>query len=240
MTNEGVGGCSWGCFSFLSGGVGGFEHFGGDPDGLTDGRAEEPGGQSFKALALVGDVAGESAGECGEGVSPHCIEVLANHQCGMAGGVDEGDGVAEGFLDGGSEEGVVGAAEDEGGDVEIHEGLEVFAEDESDEEVIGESAFFDHGYEEGAGAGEDLDGGVECGDGGGVGGGGDGGFGGDEADAFGGILFMGDDIDGGVGAGFEDADDGDVKVVLEFIESECGGGVAGDDEEFGFGAGKEA
>jgi hypothetical protein len=36
-----------------------------------------------------------------------------------------------------------------------------------------------------------------------------------------------------VGAGFDYADDGDGEGVLDVVKGECGGGVAGDDEEFG-------
>ena len=38
---------------------------------------------------------------------------------------------------------------------------------------------------------------------------------------------------GGLGSGFDDADDGDGEGVLDVVEGEGGGGVAGDDEELG-------
>jgi hypothetical protein len=39
-------------------------------------------------------------------------------------------------------------------------------------------------------------------------------------------------LEGGVGAGFDYAYDGDGESVLDVFEGEGGGGVAGDDEEF--------
>ena len=78
----------------------------------------------------------------------------------------------------------MGAAEDEGGNLEIEERLEVLGEDKLNDGVGIFAAFFDQRDEERAGAGEDVNGRIEPADGGGVGVGGDGGFGSDEAHTF--------------------------------------------------------
>jgi hypothetical protein len=141
-------------------------------------------------------------------------------------GVDEADFVADEFLQDGDEEGVVGAAEEEGVDVALQHRLEVLFEDEFEGGVI-EPALLDEGDEEGGGAGVDLEVGTAEGEVVLVGVALDGAFGADDADA----LAVGRG-EGGGDAGFEDAEDGDAEGGAEGVEGVGGGGVAGDDDGF--------
>ena len=103
--------------------------------------------------------------------------------------------------------------------------VEIDVDDFGGDRVVG-PAFFDEGDEQGAGF---LDGAQAEGlAGGGVGVALDGGVGGDDQDVagFGGGA-------GGCCAGLDDAEDGNGDGVLNGVEGEGAGGVAGDDEEFG-------
>jgi hypothetical protein len=151
--------------------------------------------------------------------------------CGGVGGVDDGEGVVkrgEDAADGGFEQGIVGAAEQEGfGGGSFGESfVEVDLEDFVGDGVV-DPAFFDERDEQGAG----LLGGVEAegGEGTGVGVGLDGGGGGEYEGAAGGRRGG----EGGFGSGLDDADDRDGQGLLELGQRERGGGVAGDDEEVG-------
>ena len=167
------------------------------------------------------------------------------------GGVDEGEVAAEaveGVGEDVAQQGVVGAAEKEGGDGgELGEGFgEVDADDLAGDGVV-DPALFDQRDEEGAALFDGAD--AEVGEGGGVGVGLDGGGGGEDEDLRGGggreagvgrveliddPLVAVDDVGGLLGAGLDDAEDGDgVGGGADVVEGEGGSGVAGDDEETG-------
>jgi hypothetical protein len=210
----------------------GFEH--GGKEGLEGGvvdrvevEAEELAGLVFGLLGEVGEVDVEGGWSVrGGGEELVSGEFVADVGGAGGGGVDEADFVADEFLEDGDEEGVVGAAEEEGVDVALQHRLEVFFEDEFEGGVI-EPALLDEGDEEGSGAGVDLEVGSAEGEVVLVGVAFDGAFGADDADA----LAVGGG-EGGGDAGFEDAEDGDAEGGAEGVESVGGGGVAGDDDGF--------
>ena len=125
----------------------------------------------------------------------------------------------------------MGAAEDQRVGIEAAfagfgaEFVEIDFDDFGGDGVVG-PAFFDEGDEQGAGL---LNGAEAEGLAGGeIGVALDGGVGGDDQDVagFGGGA-------GGGGAGLDDAEDGNGDCVLNGVEGEGAGGVAGDDEELG-------
>lgn len=134
----------------------------------------------------------------------------------------------------GVDEGVVGAAEDEGVDLASFQGVEVAAED-SFCLGGGEPAFLYEGDEEGGGFGKNLGLGREFVDFCGEVPGSDGGASGEDADA---VIFG--LLHGCFGEGDGDTEDVPVifpdiisKLVLKGAEGEIGSGVAGDDDEGG-------
>ena len=157
-----------------------------------------------------------------------------NHQRGLAGGVDQCHARAQGLRDGGSENGIVRATEDEGGHLKIEEGLEVLGEHEGYHWIFVFAAFFDHGDQQRAGPGNHVHAGIEPADGGGIGVAGDGGLGGDQPNPLShAVAPLTGGIHGGLGPGLQHADDGNVKFGDELIEGQGRRRVASDDQHLG-------
>ena len=142
------------------------------------------------------------------------------------GGVDEADVGAEEFLQGWDEQRVVGAGEKEGVHAAIEERLQVGLQGGDGGGVV-EPVFLDEGSKKWGRLLEDEEVGSAEGEGVLVGVAADGAAGGDDADALAGGFG-----EGGCHAGFDDADEGDVVILLQSGEGVGGGGVAGDDDGF--------
>ena len=183
-------------------------------------------GGAEEAFGVVGEGDVEAAEAVGGGGEIVGGEEVADGEGAVVGGVDELNGRAGGACDGGAEEGVVSAAEDEGIDLVVEEGADVAGDDLVGDGVVEEALFYER-HEEGAGCAEDFDIGGEDLDGAFVGTAGNGGSGSDDPDA---AVFC--DLDGGGGTGGDDALDGDFEDALHARDGEGGRGVAGDDDDF--------
>jgi len=204
-----------------------------DAGGFDGAAGEEALGEEFELFVEVGEEEVEGGGSVlGEEVEGGEVGLQVLGAGG--GGVDESNAGAEDRLQGRDEERVVGAGEEEGVHAAVEERLEVGLQGLDGGGVV-DPVFFDEGGEEGRGLFKDEEVGSTEGKRVLVGVAADGAASGDDADALTGWFGK-----GGVDAGLDDADDGDVVVFLEIGEGVGAGGVAGDDDGFDAFGEKEA